>query len=488
MWLPGAAAEEKEKEEEEGDAAWKALLQGESEGTEPEDVGVDEDSGEDSDAEAASTAEAARQKNDLDLLLKQAKVKQQPSPVAQSSPSDSASKALHGSGEDHEEEKQSSAPETKPAKRGLLNRLFGRGEAHTSTAEDWAKNSLLSQDVNQYQSDWYAERLSSLNRGMKCTKVGTNGKPYDRYFYIDSRNLMVEIRGGRTGSTGVLLDDLVDVRKGLSSPELELFASTLAQSSNKIDVVEHCLVLQTPHRTFSFVLPSVTFHHNVVMCILFLLKSKNRGMMATQPANAKSRGPVKGPKQGQGKAIYNNGSSYEGQFQNYLRHGAGTLTLSDGTKYEAQWKNDERHGKGSELCPDGTTFEGSYLYGMRHGHGKMTWPEGSQYMGNFERGRANGEGELLRTDGSVYKGQFAEDCMSGEGKMRWRDGVEYVGQFVANRREGFGKMVWCSGRWKSYEGYWKDGMQHEAGTLTDHDGREFKGIFKLGKLDRWLED
>lgn len=170
------------------------------------------------------------------------------------------------------------------------------------------------------------------------------------------------------------------------------------------------------------------------------------------------------------------------------RHGRGTLTLADGTKYVAEWVNDARHGEGIEMCTDGTYFKGSYSHGLRSGHGVMTWPEGSKYSGLFEHGKANGEGHLLRTDGSVYKGHFSEDCMSGHGCMQWKDGVEYVGQFVTNRREGTGKMKWTSGRWKSYEGGWRDGKQHGRGTLVDQNDQAYFGVFHWGKLVRWEDE
>eukprot|EP00929_Paragymnodinium_shiwhaense_P108258 TRINITY_DN7458_c0_g1_i1.p1 TRINITY_DN7458_c0_g1~~TRINITY_DN7458_c0_g1_i1.p1 ORF type:complete len:587 (-),score=53.16 TRINITY_DN7458_c0_g1_i1:79-1839(-) len=185
---------------------------------------------------------------------------------------------------------------------------------------------------------------------------------------------------------------------------------------------------------------------------------------------------------------YPDGNKYEGQLVDGKRHGRGVLTLGDGTTYDADWRNDRRHGEGSELFPDGSRFTGKYADGLRSGHGVMTWPEGSRYCGQFSRGRANGEGHLLRTDGSVYKGNFSEDCMCGEGWMQWKDGVEYRGQFVANRREGVGTMKWTAGRWRSYEGDWRDGMQHGHGTLHDMHGQEYSGVFRCGKLLRWDED
>lgn len=169
------------------------------------------------------------------------------------------------------------------------------------------------------------------------------------------------------------------------------------------------------------------------------------------------------------------------------RHGFGTLTRQDGTVYDGEWRNDELNGEGTERCTDGTCFRGHYANGMRTGHGVVTWPEGSKYSGQFERGKANGEGYLLRTDGSVYKGQFGEDCMSGEGCMQWKDGAEYKGQFLQNRRDGKGTMKWISGRWKSYEGDWKDGRQHGLGTVMDQRNEQFSGRFQFGKLISWVD-
>jgi hypothetical protein len=364
------------------------------------------------------------------------------------------------------------------------------GSRTKSGVESISGTSMLEENIDGHDDAWYGGHLTRLGKeGVSCTKVGTNGKPYDRRIHIDARNLHIEIRGGRTGSTGILLDDIVDLRTGFASVEFEQFAARLKKDDGgSIDLQDRALVVQTPNRTFSLLFSSSIARTTVGHCVLFLLRSKNRGVMTTGGASTPAVASGKGPKTGQGNCSYPNRSTYIGQFQNYMRHGQGTLTLSDGTTYESEWRNDERHGKGKEVCPDGTVFVGNYTKGMRHGYGVMTWPEGSKYSGQFERGRANGQGELLRTDGSIYKGNFHEDCMSGEGKMQWRDGVEYQGQFVSNRREGFGTMNWTSGRWKNYEGYWKDGMQHDRGTLRDHNGGEFRGIFKGGKLERWEDD
>jgi len=484
------------------DDSWKQYL---GEVSDDEDSEPDpEDSGEDSDEEQAKNANEDRHKADMDALQRQQALhqKQRAAAFKDNKPESNApeQKDTPSKNEDDSEEGKTAedmspmnaSNSSKPRKSGLMARMsgmFGKSEPQKLTKEEMASASLLKENIGEYDDAWYGRTLLRLQRdGVSCTKVATNGKPYERRLHVDSRNLTIEIRGGRAGSTGVLLDDLTDLRRGLSSPEFEQFCRRFKRDTPPIELAERALVLETPHRTFSFLLPTQTHQRNVAFCILFLLKSKNRGVMADKGGDSKSTPSTRGPKEGFGSVVYPNRSKYDGSFHNHMRHGIGTLTLSDGTRYESEWRNDERHGEGKELCPDGTTFAGSYVKGMRHGRGVMTWPEGSKYSGQFERGRANGEGELLRTDGSVYRGQFSEDCMSGEGKMQWRDGVEYVGQFVGNRREGHGRMHWTSGRWKSYEGYWKDGLQHGEGTLIDHNDQEFRGTFKAGKLERWDDD
>lgn len=457
-------------------------------------------SGEDSDEPVGAAEMESRRKRDMDALLRQhtQTAYQRPAPARRrdeqagvqatltdgesSKAADPDDSSVCGSPDNRSMEQAS--PNGQKKKSFMSRMLFGGGGSETSV--DVSGTSLLNQDQDSSKFDeaWFNRWATRLSKdGLSCTKVATNGKPYERRVCVDSRNFALEIRGGRGGSTGVLLDDLVDVWLGLCSSEFSKFCHRFKKEMVPAELAKRAVVLQTPARSFSFLFASESQRDTVAQFVVYLLRSKKRGMMAG--VSGASQEP---PKEGHGKVTYPNCSTYEGQFHNHMRHGTGTLTLSEGTKYESEWRNDERHGTGTELWADGTTFRGSYSKGMRCGDGVMTWPEGSKYSGQFERGRANGDGELVRTDGSIYRGKFVEDCMSGEGRMEWRDGVEYVGQFVANRREGRGTMKWTTGRWKSYEGQWKEGVQHGHGTLVDQSDQAFHGTFNRGKLERWDDD
>lgn len=58
-------------------------------------------------------------------------------------------------------------------------------------------------------------------------------------------------------------------------------------------------------------------------------------------------GWVDDQRSGFGKYSYINGDTYEGEWQNHVRHGQGIYTYAEtGTKYEGRWDNGKRDGHG----------------------------------------------------------------------------------------------------------------------------------------------
>ena len=56
-------------------------------------------------------------------------------------------------------------------------------------------------------------------------------------------------------------------------------------------------------------------------------------------SNYEGETDLNGIRHGQGKCIYCDGSSYEGQWLNGFYHGKGTLIMPTGHKYCGEWKN-----------------------------------------------------------------------------------------------------------------------------------------------------
>ena len=51
-------------------------------------------------------------------------------------------------------------------------------------------------------------------------------------------------------------------------------------------------------------------------------------------------------------------SYYQGYVQNTSKCGPGVIKWKDGTKYEGEWKDEMRHGKGQLWYPNGHFYEG----------------------------------------------------------------------------------------------------------------------------------
>jgi hypothetical protein len=93
----------------------------------------------------------------------------------------------------------------------------------------------------------------------------------------------------------------------------------------------------------------------------------------------------KGNKHGNGLIIWNDGSSYQGEFQKDLRHGNGLFNWENGESYEGEYTKDERTGIGIYRWPDGAKYEGSFLNGKRHGFGRFQTATGIIYEGQWHK-------------------------------------------------------------------------------------------------------
>ena len=66
------------------------------------------------------------------------------------------------------------------------------------------------------------------------------------------------------------------------------------------------------------------------------------------------------------------GEYYVGQLYRGKREGYGKLIYGDGSSYEGEWKNNEQNGKGSVTYPNkGYRFECTFRNGLAHGCGKF---------------------------------------------------------------------------------------------------------------------
>ena len=176
-----------------------------------------------------------------------------------------------------------------------------------------------------------------------------------------------------------------------------------------------------------------------------------------------------GKRTGKAKCIWDYGT-YEGDFQDDMRHGQGTFTNEDGDKFVGQWKDDSFHGQGTYTNENGDKYVGQWKDDMRHGHGTMTYADGEKYVGQWEDDKFHGQGTYTYENGNKYVGQFQNGQRYGQGTYTFASGDKYVGQWRDNKRNGKGTMYYAPGQVCIKEtGYYIDGS-FRSGTLVRRNG------------------
>lgn len=176
------------------------------------------------------------------------------------------------------------------------------------------------------------------------------------------------------------------------------------------------------------------------------------------------------------------------------------------------------NGFGAYRYQNGDTYEGQWQGGAYHGHGRKTWHNGDAYEGRFQNSQRHGQGRMTFASGEVYDGEWMDDKPHGQGRIRftsrdtfgdvsqWLSGTERhdngrgriahyqprgaVAQIWLDREESYSENMegdlldkrheWHSLHGDVYEGEWRRGKRHGKGKLTRGNGQVYEG--------EWLDD
>ena len=133
---------------------------------------------------------------------------------------------------------------------------------------------------------------------------------------------------------------------------------------------------------------------------------------------------------------YKDPGVYDGPFDgNGMRSGVGTCTWSDGSTYEGDWLNNLRHGNG-KFNNDTYEYCGEWQQDMKHGRGKYTNKKGDQQpiFAPMENDKLNGLG--VQGDKTILFKEGMEVNLSGNEfeckKFGWcLFSIIYFGAFYA---------------------------------------------------------
>ncbi len=92
---------------------------------------------------------------------------------------------------------------------------------------------------------------------------------------------------------------------------------------------------------------------------------------------------------------------YIGDIKRGKANGQGVAVLESGSRYEGEWKNNMRHGKGHFFWNDGQHYKGDYLNDKRDGYGIYYWENGDRYEGQWQDDKRNGKGKFYNSKGKL---------------------------------------------------------------------------------------
>jgi hypothetical protein len=179
-----------------------------------------------------------------------------------------------------------------------------------------------------------------------------------------------------------------------------------------------------------------------------------------------------------GIIVWDDGSSYVGEFEFGKIQGKGKLLFADGSSYEGEFKNETFYGYGTMIYEDGSKYIGDWVLGYREGEGALVYPDGTEYLGEFESDQIHGEGSMILSSGESYSGNWEYGQTNGFGMITRLDGSVYLGMNEEGARHGSGMIVWESG--DTLHGSWQDGKMVEEGTFQFEDGSSMISYWENG--------
>ena len=138
----------------------------------------------------------------------------------------------------------------------------------------------------------------------------------------------------------------------------------------------------------------------------------------------------------------------------------------NGGYYEGETKNGLYQGKGRMVWDNGQSFEGDFENGKRV-CGTYSWPNGEKYAGHFRDGKRNGFGKYYYANGDIYEGLWLDGLKHGFGIYSYCSGFYDLGEYRHDKQHG--SVLWVSADQKTYK------VRHYAeGTLVSENVYSFE--------------
>ena len=127
---------------------------------------------------------------------------------------------------------------------------------------------------------------------------------------------------------------------------------------------------------------------------------------------------------------------YEGQTFENKRHGHGKCHFNNGSIYEGSWNDDNMEGVGSLKIPKEGIYQGEFMDNIFSGEGTFMYENGDVYKGKWANNKKEGYGTMEFANGESYLGEWQHGLENGKGLFRYANGDLYQGNFLNGSNEG----------------------------------------------------
>jgi len=133
---------------------------------------------------------------------------------------------------------------------------------------------------------------------------------------------------------------------------------------------------------------------------------------------------------------------------------------------------------------DGSAYEGDWWDGVKHGSGAYSFSCGDEYFGEFQEDQMEGEGTILFGSGESYSGNWKDSQPEGYGIFSRNDGSHYAGISHKGMKDGEGMIIWETG--DTLQGNWVEGQLEDDATFIFNDGSTMISFWENGKSQEEL--
>ena len=149
--------------------------------------------------------------------------------------------------------------------------------------------------------------------------------------------------------------------------------------------------------------------------------------------------------------------SYEGGIENNLPDGNGKADWDNGNHYVGDFKSGQLNGTGKFSRWNGDFYKGSFLNGYFNGKGYLSYAKGGYVNANWKSGKLEGQGNAKYSSGDSYSGNYKNGLRHGYGVYTWKNGNYYRGDWKNDKQDGYGTMYNAAGKIID-SGYWHNGI------------------------------